>query len=388
MDLVRRSVSDWFAPAPANAILGCGLRDSSRADVTNLLTCLSQRLSVHASQTGLRAGCAAAWVLCQSSGSTGRARTIRRSQASWIASFNVSRDHFGLGPGERYAVLGHLGHSLSLYASVEALHLGARLLVLAQDSPRAQIQQLAQHAITVLYATPAQLRRLQLAADGAALPLMRHVFCGGGKLDAACQADMQTLCPNARILEFYGASETSFITIADRATPQGSVGRAYPGVRLRLDAQGQVWVASPYLFDGYDPEDGPQIARDGDFVSVGDIGELDAQGNLFLRGRASRMVTVADRNLFLEDVEAVLAANGAGLSAALALPDPQRGHAVLAVVEGAPDDRLAARLRRACRNQIGSHAAPRQIRFVARLPLLASGKPDLVTLAAMFGAPE
>ena len=69
--------------------------------------------------------------------------------------------------------------------------------------------------------------------------------------------------------------------------------------------------------------------------------------------------------------------------AAVAVPDPARGHAVVAIVEGAGDDALAARLRRACRGALGDHAAPRRILFVPRLPQLASGKADLAAITAM-----
>lgn len=384
---MKDAARQCFAPARPGAVIGCGARQQNAPALRGLLDCLARGLPIHASQQGIRAAAPdpAPLLYCQSSGSGGRVKTIRRSHASWIASFEVNRDSFGLSAHDRYGVLGNLGHSLSLYATLEALHLGAGLLVLAGDSPRNQMRQLAEAGVSVLYATPTQLRRLQLAG-GPGLPAVTHVFCGGGKLDDACRDGMAALCPNAAIREFYGASETSFITIADAGTPAGSVGRAYPGVRIRLSEGGRIFVASPYLFDGYHEPDLAPPPRDGDHIGTGDIGWLDAGGHLFLRGRESRMVTVADRNLFLEDVETAMAAAGAGLCAAIALPDPQRGHAVIAAIEGAQDDALAARLRRACRDALGDHAAPRRVVFLPRLPLLASDKPDLAALARLFGA--
>lgn len=370
-----------FAPARPEAVIDCGGAGQNAASVAALLDCLARGLPIHASLDGIRPDAAAGdWLCCQSSGSGGRVKTIRRSQRSWLASFAVSCDHFGLSSGDCHAVLGQLGHSLALYAAIEALQLGARLMVLAGDSPRRQRAALGR--ATVIYATPAQLRRLLLGGPGD-LPGVTHVFCGGGKLDPVCRAGIAALCPNAAIREFYGASETSFIAIADDETPPGSVGRAYPGVDLRLDAAGRIGVRSPYVFQGYAEPDLPPLACPGGYLQPGDIGRLDAQGNLFLRGREARMVTVADCNLFLEDVEAVLAAQVAAPSAALALPDALRGHAVVAVIEGAPDDALAARLRRACRQALGDHAAPRRVVFVPRLPLLGSDKPDLVALARL-----
>lgn len=367
------------------AAIHCGARNQNRAALATLADCLARRLPIHASLAGVRAAEGARpWLYCQSSGSGGRVKTIRRSQASWIASFQVNRQAHGLGPGHRYAVLGQLGHSLALYAAVEALHLGADLSVLAGDGPRSQIAALRQ-GVSTIYATPAQMQRL-LAAAEAPLPDVAHVFCGGGRLDPDCRRALAGLFPHAAIREFYGASEASFIALADATTPEGSVGRAYPGVELDFAATGEIRVRSPYLAEGYVEPDLVLPLCDG-WLATGDVGVLDAAGHLFLRGRLGRMVTVADRNLFLEDVEAAMRAAGAGPCAALALPDPLRGHSVLAVIEGPEDDDLIQRLRRHCRATLGDHAAPRRVVFLDRLPLLGSDKPDLAGLAARFARP-
>ena len=376
------------APARPGAVIGAGARGQNAPALRALLDALARGLSIHAGAGGLRAFPpeGAPVLLCQSSGSGGRVKTIRRSPASWIASFEVNREAFGLSGREGYAVLGSLGHSLALYAALEALHLGAGLAVLAGDGPRAQADALGRLGVSVLYATPAQLRLLLLAAGEGGLPGVVHVFCGGGKLDPACRAGVAALCPNAAIREFYGASETSFITIADAATPEGSVGRAYPGVRIRLDPAGRIHVASPYLFEGYAEPDLPAPPRAGGYLATGDLGALDAAGHLFLRGREARRIGVADRELSLEAVEAAMLAAGAGACAAVAVADARRGQAVVAIVEGAEDAGLAARLRRACRAALGDHAAPRRVLFLPRLPLLPSGKPDLAALARLAAA--
>lgn len=377
---------DRFAAPRPDQIIGTGARSQNAPAVAALIDGLTRGQSILATQDPqpIRPAPGPPGMLfCQSSGSGGRVKTIRRSQASWIASFRVNRHAFAITPRDRYATLGHLGHSLSLYAAIEALHLGAGLMVLAGDSPRTQMRALTR--ATVLYATPAQLHRLALA--GGTLPDLRHILCGGGRLDEATRDAARALCPQAQLRVFYGASETSFIALADADTPPGSVGRAYPGVQIRSDPDGAIWVASPYLAQGYAEPDLAPPNRDGAYMATGDLGTLDPHGNLILHGRQSRRITTLDRTLSLEDVEAVLAAHGAPLSVALALPDPRRGMAVLAVVQGPPDDALAARLRRACRETLGDHAAPRRIVFVASLPMLASDKPDLAALARLCVAP-
>lgn len=328
------------------------------------------------------------WVEVQSSGSTGTPKTIRRSSASWIASFDVTRQMTA--QSQTHAVLGDLGHSLTLYAAIEALHLGRDLTVLNSLSPRTQIEVLRDVRVDVLYATPSQLR---LLCEVGAPPLgLRHLFSGGGKLDPVTRGRLLKMFPAADIREFFGAGETSFITLSDAGTPDGTVGRPYPGVELKiLDADGQatqgageIWVKSPYLFQDYTQGASDQtLWRDG-FLSIGEMGQMDAQGYLTLLGRKDRMVNVADQMVFPEAVEAAICAvPNIGKLAVVGIDDPLRGQVLVGFVEGAEDLVLHKTLLKTCRDRLGPQAVPRRILFVDRLPLLPAGKPDLVKLAEL-----
>lgn len=328
------------------------------------------------------------WLMVQSAGSTGAPKTIRRSPASWVASCDVTRRQFGIGPNAPYAVLGAITHSLTLYAVLEALHIGCDLSVLTGLKPRSQARALKQAGAQVLYATPTQLRLLT-AATTEPVPGVRWIFCGGGTLDPQTRAQVSQMFPTATLHEFFGASETSFMTISDAETPSGSVGRAYPGVDLQVrDAQdrdtrdiGEIWVKSPYLFDGYVDGDSPDTRWKNGYLSIGEMGRLDDAGNLTILGRKSRMVTVSDQNVFPEAIEAQMrAVPGVGHCAAIAVRDARRGHVIIGVLEGQQDDALAARVRTHCRATLGAQKTPRRILFVDRMPLLTAGKPDLIAL--------
>lgn len=312
-------------------------------------------------------------------GTSGAPKVLRRSQASWIASFRINADRHCYTENERIAVLGGLEHSLALYGALEALHLGHDAYILAGQTASAQSDILSSEGITALYATPTQLRLLSRAAQR--LTDLRLILCGGGMLDPVTRAHVTTLCPNASLHVFYGAAETSFITLSDARTPEGSVGAAYPGVDLQIDADGLIWVQSPYLFDGYVSGQSLHTRWKDGFLSVGEIGELDGNGNLFLRGRAGRMITVADRNVFLDEVETALAAMpGMPCTAVLAIPDTLRGHALVVLVEGPQDGKLAARVRAFWRDEIDPFAMPKRILFIDEFPVLPSGKTDLARL--------
>ena len=320
-------------------------------------------------------------------GTSGPPKVLQRSQASWIASFRVNARQFAYTTEDSIAVLGSLAHSLALYGTIEALHLGIDAFVLADISPTQQARLLRAKAITILYATPTQLRLL--LASKQALPDLRLILCGGGMLDTDTRTQVAALCPNADLRVFYGAAETSFITLTDDATPEGSVGRAYPGVDLRTDPDGMIWVKSPYLYDADEnPTSAPTCWKDG-YLSVGEIGRLDKNGFLFLRGRAGRMVTVADKNIFLEEVEAVInALPGQPMTAVLAVPDPLRGSALVAVLEGPQSADVRAKFRNTCRKRLAPEAVPKKVIFVDEFPQLPSGKPDLRQLQHLLGGPE
>lgn len=324
-------------------------------------------------------------------GTTGNPKIIQRSQASWIRSFEVNTGLFNLTSSDSVAVLGNLNHSLALYGILEALHLGLDAHCLDTLAPSRQRARIASQGIGILYATPAQLRLLLGSRRAEVLPSVRLVLCGGGQIDRATRQAVRNSLPNADLRVFYGAAETSFITLAGPDTPEGSVGKPYPGVEIDLrtepggpsGAHGEVWVKSPYLFDRYiRGASSVTICKDG-FVTVGEFGQLDADGHLWLKGRRNRMVTIADQNVFPEEVETLINnhTNGAHC-AVLARPDALRGHRLIAIVEGAENPDLARHIQDLCRRTLGPLSTPKQVIFRRQLPMLPSGKTDLNALEA------
>ena len=326
------------------------------------------------------------------SGTTGVPRRIRRTQRSWCASFAVNSGLFGIGPGRRVAVLGRMVHSLSLYGALEGACLGAEVHLLAGLRPDAQRSALAARRVEVLYATPAQLR-LVAEMGRAALPGLRLVLVGGAKLDAALRATLAALAPAAEVREFYGAAEASFVTLADQTSRVDGVGRPYPGVRLEVRASdgtvlgpggvGEIWVKSPYLCDRYGDRRGmPPLKRRG-WLSVGEMGWMEG-GELHLAGRLGRMVTVADQNVFPEEIERVLLeCPGVRRAAVVPRPDLRRGHVLVAVMQG---DRAAeAEILRVARGRLGPLKAPKAVIWREDWPETASGKADLARITAEAG---
>ncbi|MFN4129381.1 MAG: AMP-binding protein [Paracoccaceae bacterium] len=325
-------------------------------------------------------------------GSLGGARRVVRTQGSWLASFAVNAGLFGIGPGVRVAVPGRLSQSLALYAALEGLALGAEVHLLDGLRPDRMAQAMAARRVGVIYATPVHLA--QMVAGGVVWPDLRLILVGGAKLEPGLRAVLRTVAPAAEVREFYGAAEASFITLAGPEEGPETVGRAYPGVELRIcDAAGaalpagsvgEIWLRSPYLFQGYAGADsGSARWREG-WLTVGEVGAL-TPGGLVLRGRSGRMVTIAGQNVFPEDIERFLAGlPGVTRVAVLARADALRGHVLWAVLRG--DRECEGEILAAARARLGQMQAPRGVIWREDWPVLGSGKTNLRALQAQVDA--
>ena len=332
-------------------------------------------------------------------GSEGRPKRIRRSQSSWIASFEINKTFWLIGPQDMVAILGQLSHTLSSFAAFEALHSGADVLLLSGLSPRLQLEQIGQHEATVLYATPTQIRLLisiSARIADAPYPAVKLLLTGGAKLDAAVRGQAQCLFPNAEIIEFYGSTETSFISVSDHSCPSESVGRPYPGVEISIrnsagisvpvGESGHLWVRSPYLAMDLVPEHDLTGPEQSSYWQTGEIGRFDSAGYLYLLGRRDRMIRVAERSLHPEAVETFLFTQQGVLEAAIiAVPDQLRGASAHAVVLKDCTAKSDEELLKACRERFGTGSSPRTLRSISVWPRLPSGKTDLIELDSIFG---
>lgn len=335
------------------------------------------------------------------SGSTGLPKGYRRNHRSWIASFEAAREEFGVGENDVVAAPGTLTHSLYLFALAYAMHEGATCLLSRGFKPSAVMADISQHAATVLFGVPAQLGMISRhLADRSEtkLPALRWLISSGSKWSSRNDPTLRATFPNALFAEFYGASETSFISVArdDEEAPGRSVGRAFPSVRISIrdddgnlcaaGEDGRIFVSSDMLFGGY-ATPAKDIARYSDgAIGVGDIGHLDANGFLFLTGRESRMIVTSGKNLFPEEVEQILERHPAiERAAVVAIADAKRGEKLLAIVKLRENFKtVRPDLIAFVRARLPLFKTPRDYRVASAWPLTRSGKTDFANLAKML----
>jgi long-chain acyl-CoA synthetase len=195
------------------------------------------------------------------------------------------------------------------------------------------------------------------------------------------------------VVQGYGMTETASLISLNhpfRAT-QGSIGKVLPGRDFRLLEDGEILVRGENVASGY-WEGGAlrQGMRDQEnWLRTGDIGELDAEGNLRFKGRKKNViVTAAGLNVYPEDVEAELRKQP-GVRDCVVIPTERGGHvepcAFLLVENGA--DRRAESVQKVIENANGSLAEYQRVhRWLVwpepDFPRTPTGKPRLSLIAA------
>jgi o-succinylbenzoate---CoA ligase len=213
---------------------------------------------------------------------------------------------------------------------------------------------------------PTQLHRL--VAMTSDLSVFRTILLGGAPARPSLLERARDL--GARVVTTYGMSETCGGCVYD--------GQPLYNVDLKLDPDGLIQIAGPVLFSGYrfgDP-------FEGGWFTTSDLGELTG-GRLRVLGRADDVINTGGEKVVAAQVAAVLAEHPEIADVAVVgRPDDEWGQAVEAVVVPVDPDRAPTlqQLRTYVKDRLPAYAAPRHLRLLPRLPLLANGKTDLETL--------
>ena len=331
------------------------------------------------------------------SGTTGVPKGFIRTHASWRATFAAARTEFSDAASGRVLAPGPVSHSLTLYTAVETLEAGGTIVLQSHFDAAACAALIAAGEVDCLVGVPSMFDLL-VSATSAVVSRPVTFTSAGAKLTPGLRGRLPTRYPAARLFEYYGASELSFVSVAapmDNAPPE-SVGRPFQGVDLvvrRDDGSpaapneiGTVWIRSPMLSNGYVDKDAVGGFRtdphDPAWATVGDRGHLDANGFLFLAGREGDMLISGGHNIYPAEIEQALSAV-AGVTgvAVVGVPDPRWGHRICAVVEGAA---TRAVLEAACLAALPRSKLPREWRRIPSLPRTSSGKTARARLMEMM----
>jgi O-succinylbenzoic acid--CoA ligase len=320
-------------------------------------------------------------VVVQTSGSTGRPKRVALSASALLASAAASDTMLG-GPGQwllclpAHYIAGINVLVRSFAAQTEPVIMQGAFTASGFAEAAAELD----HPVRYTSLVPAQLSRL-LREDAGVEALRRfdRVLVGGQALPQRMHA--LAIESGINITRTYGSSETSGGCVYDGVPIGDTIARIHNG---RVELSGSV-LAEGYLDD---PERTAEafVERDGRrWFRTDDAGEV-VDGVLHVTGRVDDVIVSGGVKVFLAEVEAVVRSlEGLVDAVVVAAPHAEWGESSVVVhTVGMP----LPQLREVVVVRLGPAAAPSRIVLVDELPLLASGKPDRVAIAALvLGAP-
>ncbi len=345
----------------------------------------------------------AAFLIGFTSGSTGQPKAFWRSQKSWETSFCASDQELPTRQGDILLCPGLMKHTLGLYAILYALARGATAIgarVFGPSGPEhmasAMLDIVVVQKVTQMALIPPMAHWLARAAQQRNLvfPQVQQITTTAMKLSQTTATLLKVHFPNAAVVEYYGAAEIGFMSIAKpgAAVPDSSVGRAMLGVSLSVrnpetNAElapgeiGLIAVKSPYLSAGYlfeTDQGGFRLLPDG-AATVGDYGWLDKQNNLTLSGRENNLMISGGHKVYPGEIERIIRNfTDVETLCVFGLPNPIWGDVVcLATAPLAVSSQDLASL---CFAKLPPERCP-QIHFgLTRLPSTTTGKTALGVL--------
>lgn len=326
------------------------------------------------------------------SGTTSTPKAFAMARGCWRTSLRRGAAMFDVETSERSAAPGPLQHGLTLYAMAEALDAGGTFHGASRFDAEEFAGTIRQHRIERISLVPSMLHGLCRTAEpnDARLDSVTTVITSGARLDGHLLERAETVLRNARFIDYYGASETGFMTVSEHLNDgrAAGVGTPFPGVEIEVRAEGggicgtgeagEIFVRSPYLSLGYLwSTAGEELRREGGWASVGDQGHLDAEGRLHVIGRKGRMVITGGMNVYPDEVESVLRQlPGVDDAVVTGVADDYLGSALVAVLGCADSTSVPAlsAVVAACRAVLPTYKVPVRFHLVSALPRTSSGK--------------
>jgi acyl-CoA synthetase (AMP-forming)/AMP-acid ligase II len=280
--------------------------------------------------------------------------------------------------------------------------LGGRHIVLRKVDGTEILRRIRDHDVTILCAAPAVVTA---ALDGAKtwegeIPgrdRVRIVVAGAPPPTRTIERVRAEL--GWEFIQIYGLTETApLLTVnrmrsewaqlppAEQARKLGTAGAPALGVRVAIDADGEVLAQSNHNLDGYwqNPEETARVQR-GNWFHTGDGGHL-TDGYLTIADRKKDVIITGGENVTSIEVEDALSScPGVREAAVIGIPDEKWGELVTAIVVTEPGMGLdAEQVITHCRGYLAGYKCPKRVEFVDELPRTATGKVQKFKLREPF----
>ena len=308
-------------------------------------------------------------------------------------------------PGDKMLAAMPIFHGFGLGVCIHSMLFGGgRCILVPRFTPKSYARDLVKKRCNFIAGVPTlyeALLRLE-HMDGKDLSCLKGVFSGGDSLSVELKKRLDKFLRDhnapLQVREGYGTTET--VTACCLTPPhiskEGSIGLPFPDTYIKIVApgtdrelpygeEGEILLAGPTVMAEYlhNPQETAQTLRthpDGlTWVYTGDLGVMDADGFVYFRGRAKRVIVTSGYNVYPAQIENILDAHEyVQMSCVIGIPDAYKIRKVKAYVKLAggiaPTDAVRESILDHCRNHVAKYAMPCDIVFRQDMPTTPVGK--------------
>jgi fatty-acyl-CoA synthase len=333
------------------------------------------------------------------SGTTARPKGVQLTHRNlWLNATTLAL-HMGVNDGDVLLHTLPMFHANGWGMPFCVTGMGGKHIVLRQVDGAEILRRVRDHGVTLMCAAPAVISAVLAVVDSWDGPVP-----GGGAVRVVVAGAPPPTRTIERVLDLgwefiqiYGLTETSplvtinrqraewdDLSIPERARRLGRAGVPALGVRVGLDADGEILTASNHNLDGYwELPEATAEAQKGNWFHTGDGGVIDDEGYLIISDRKKDVIVTGGENVSSIEVEDALTSHPAVREVAvIGIPDEKWGELVTGLVVA--DDITAEELMAHCRTLLAGYKCPKRIEFRSELPRTATGKLQKFKLRAPF----
>jgi len=285
--------------------------------------------------------------------------------------------------------------------SVTNIATGSATILVDKFDPRLVLSLIDKENCTILHGVPAmyQMYLDELSSGSYSLASLKTAFVAGDYCSPSLARRIRNEITENLIIG-YGQTEASvMISITSPEDPYEkqltTVGRPFEGLEVMISNPethkkcpfgevGEICVKGPIVMKGYfkKPQETKKAIDRDHWLHTGDLGSLDEEGFLTIKGRLREMFISGGFNIYPLEIENFLQSHSKiKVAKIVPIPDQKMGQVVGALIEvegkAICDDKEIVDF---CRKRIANYKIPHYLKFVNEWPMIAIGKVDKLSL--------